>query len=196
MIDHFLRAVFLIIEDLQWNIKCRYNFWLYGPYGLSAVVEDIPSRFVNKYLRKYGATIGEDVRIERGINIHRPDAERPFGNLSIGNDSYLGHKVKLDLSRKITIHDHVIIGSRCIFWTHSSYYEYPENNDPVYYEKYGDIEIRKYALVYSDVIMSQGITVGSYTRIGANSLVLTNIEDSAFYAGSPAKLIAAIPKKN
>lgn len=193
MTTNYLRLAFLMYEDLKWNIKCRYNFWLYGPYGLSAVVESIPSRFVNKYLVKYGATIGKDVRIERGINIHRPDPDRPFKNLFIGNHSYLGHKIKLDLTRKVMIHNHVIIGSRCMFWTHSSYYEYPEQSQPVYYEKYGEIEIREYALVYSDVILSPGVTIGGHSRIGANSLVLKDVEDFAFYGGSPAKLISKSP---
>ena len=43
--------------------------------GLSGVIERMPSHFLIKYLRKYGATIGEGCLIEKGLNLHRPEQE-------------------------------------------------------------------------------------------------------------------------
>jgi acetyltransferase-like isoleucine patch superfamily enzyme len=186
----FIRLFFLKFEDFTWGLSCQYNFFLYGPYGLTGVIERMPSRFLVKYLRKYGATIGNDCRIEKGINLHRSAEKRPFSNLIVGNDAYIGHKAKIDLSRKVTIHDHVIIGSRCMLWTHASYYEYPDAQNPVYNEYYGEIEIFEYALLYSGVIVSHGVQIGSHARIGACSLVNRTVEKGRFYGGVPAKLIS------
>ena len=184
----FLRYFFLIFEDIRWNLRCRYFFWLYGPYGLAAVIESMPSHFLIKYLRKYGASIGDNSMIEKGLNLHRPEVEKPFKNLVVGNDVYIGHKVKIDLSQKVTIHDNVIIGSRCMLWTHASYYFY-ENVAPVVKEHCGEIELFEYALIYSGVIISYGIKIGKRAIVGAGSMVNRSVEDKCFYGGVPARLI-------
>lgn len=180
------------MEDISWNLSCRYNFWLYGPYGLAGTIESMPSRFTIKYLKKYGATIGEDCRIEKGINIHRAGTKIPFKNLVIHNNVYIGHKTKIDLTRKVTLHDNVIIGSRCMLWTHASDYEYDKMARPRYIENSGDIEIFDYSLIYSGVIISHGITIGRNVKVGAGSMVNRSIEDNYFYGGVPAKMIKKI----
>ena len=189
---NFVRILFLLIEDFTWNLSCRYNFWLYGPYGLAGTIERMPSRFTIKYLKKYGATIGEDCRVEKGINLHRAANKIPFKNLVICNNVYIGHKTKIDLSRKVTLHDNVIIGSRCMLWTHASDYVYDNLVNPVYIEHYGEIEIFDYTLIYSGVIISNGVTIGKNVKVGAGSMVNRSIDDNWFYGGVPAKMIKKI----
>jgi maltose O-acetyltransferase len=151
----------------------------------------MPSHFVIKYLRKYGASIGDSCMIEKGLNIHRPETEKPFKNLVVGNDVYIGHKVKIDLSRKVTLHDNVIIGSRSMLWTHASYYFY-ENFAPICKEHYGEVELFEYALIYSGVIISYGIKIGKRAIVGAGSMVNRPVEDKCFYGGVPARFIKKI----
>lgn len=185
---NIVRQVFLFFEDISWNCSCRYNFMLYGPYGLSGVIERMPAYFLIKYLRKYGAAIGKGCLIEKGLNLHRPGEEKPFQNLVVGANVYIGHKTKIDLSRKVIIHDHVIIGSQCMLWTHASDYS-NENSIPVYKEYYGEIEIFEYSLIFSGVIISYGVTVGSNIKIGAGSMVNRSLENKGFYGGVPVRLI-------
>ena len=186
-----ITAIFLFFEDIGWSLSCKYNFKLYGPYGLSGVIERIPSRFLVKYLRKYGATIGKNCLIEKGLNLHRPEKESPFKNLFVGNDVFIGHETKIDLSRKVRIHDHVLIGSRCMLWTHSSDYVY-ENSKPRYKEYFGEIEIGDHTVIYSGVIISFGIKVGKNVKVGAGSMVNRSLEDKSFYGGVPARFICKI----
>jgi len=186
-----IRSVLLFFEDIHWNLSCRYNFMLYGPYGLSGVIERMPSQFLIKYLRKYGATIGKNCLIEKGLNLHRPEDKSPFKNLVVGNNVFIGHKTKIDLSRTVRIYDNVLIGSRCMLWTHSSDYVY-ENLVPLYREYYGEIEICEYALIYSGVIISYGIKVGNNAKVGAGSMVNRSLEAKCFYGGVPAKFICKI----
>jgi len=181
-----LKKAAYLVEDLGWNLKCRYSYWLHGPYGLCKVIEKIPFRFLVKYLRKYGAQVGDECIIERGIRIHRPFGKKPFENLRIGKNVYLGHNVLLDLTQKVTINDFVCIGADTQIWTHSGYYD---NTDYKYLENTGAVLIKEYAIIYSSVIVAQGITIGKMSRIGANSFVNKNVENNLFAAGTPVKTI-------
>ena len=187
--ENMIKEIFWFFEDIKWNIKCRYNFWLHGPYGLAMTVEKMPFRFIIKYLRKYGATIGGNCRIERGINIHRPLDKRPFENLVIGNDVYLGHNTLIDLTGKVEIRDRVIIASRCQMWTHSSYYERKVDDKVQYDEYYGSITIEEGAIIYSNTVVSYGIKIGSYSRVGACSLVNKDVKPFSFVGGVPARFV-------
>jgi len=183
-----MKRLFWFIEDIGWNIRCRYNLWLHGPYGLSKTIEKMPFRYIVKYLRKYGATVGENCQFERGLNIHRPLGQKPFENLIIRNNVYLGHNTIIDLSRKVTLKDRVIIASRCQIWTHASYYGGKKVDNHQYGEHYGEVTINEGALVYSGVILTHGITIGSFSRVGANSVVNRDVESYSFVGGVPAKL--------
>ncbi|MGA3013080.1 MAG: acyltransferase [Bacteroidales bacterium] len=184
-----VKRLFWLIEDLVWNIRCRYNFWLHGPYGLSKVVEKMPYRFLTKYLRKYGASVGEKCRFERGLNIHRPIENPPFKNLSIGNNIYLGHNTLIDLTKKVKIEDNVIIASRCQIWTHASFYGSNDIDNLNYQEKLGEVVIKNASMIYSGVIIIQGITIGERSVIGAGSIIINDVPGFQFFAGNPAKFI-------
>ena len=181
-----MKKIFLIIENLFWNIRCQYNFWLHGPYGLSKVVEKIPFRYLIMYLEKYGATIGKNCTFERGINIHRPFGKKPFENLILGNNVYLGHNTLIDLSEKVIIKDDVIIASRCQIWTHASFYNLENMENNIYGENHGDIIIDKGAIIYSNSIITHGIKIGKFSTIGANSLIIKNVPEYQFWSGVPA----------
>lgn len=184
-----MKWLFYSIEDLIWNIRCTYNYWLHGPYGLSKVIEKIPFRFLVKYLKKYGATIGNNCRFERGLNIHRPTSKKPFQNLVIGENVYLGHNTLVDLSRKVTIKDKVIIASRCQLWTHASYFNGENMESYQYGENYGEITINEGALIYSNTVITHGLQIGKFSKIGACSLVNKSVPENEFWAGVPIKKI-------
>lgn len=184
-----MKKLFWFLEDCIWSFRCSYNFWLHGPYGLSKVIERMPFRYIVKYLRKYGASIGENCRFERGLNLHRPLGKKPFENLSIGNGVYLGHNTLIDLTEKVIIADKVIIASRCQLWTHASAYENKDLKKLKYFEKKGQININDAAIIYSNCIITKGVNIGEFAKIGASSLILNNVESNSFYSGIPASKI-------
>ncbi len=166
------------------NLKCRFYFYLYGSYGVSKCIERMPFVFIKRYMRKYGATIGEDCRIEPGIILHRPDKDIPFKNLFLGKGSFIGHKSILDLTNKIIFENYSGVGGYCQIWTHqttSLFPPSPEVSAPVKFE-YG-------VICYSGVIISPGVTIGINSSIGANSVVNESIPPNSFCAGLPAKKI-------
>jgi acetyltransferase-like isoleucine patch superfamily enzyme len=184
-----VKNIFYIVEDFLWKIRCQYNFWLHGPYGLAKVIEKIPFRFLIKYLRIYGASIGGNCRFERGLNIHRPSGKKPFENLFIGNNVYLGHNTLIDLSRKIIIKDDVIIASNCQLWTHASYYDITLIKSFEYRENFGEITIDKGAIIYSGVVITHDVRLGSFSIVGANSLLNKSIQKNQFWGGVPARYL-------
>ena len=180
-----MKSLFWWIEDKLWGVRCFYNLWLHGPYGLAKVIEKIPFRFLVKYLRRYGATIGNNCRFERGINLHRPLGKKPFENLIIGDNVYLGHNTLIDLSRKVILEDNVIIASRCQLWTHASHFDGNTKESYKYREEYGDILIEEGAMIYSNVVITHGVVIGKYSRVGACSLVNKDVHMNTFVGGIP-----------
>jgi len=185
-----IKKILWFFEDLCWNARCSYNFWLHGPYGLVAIIEMMPFRYLVKYLRKYGAIIGNNSIIDTGIIIHRPDKNIPFKNLTIGDNCYIGRKILFDLSDRILIDHDVGLGAGCQFWTHKGDYV-NELTDRVsdYKEAVLPIKVKKCVIIYSASIVSPGITIGEYARVGSNSFVNRDVEPYAFVGGVPAKFI-------
>jgi len=179
-----MKRTLLLIEDLIWNLRCKFNFYLHGPYGVSKCIEKMPFQFIIKYMKKYGANIEEDCRIETGIILHRPDMKIPFRNLRLGKGAFIGHKSIIDLTDQIIFEDYSGIGGYCQIWTHQTTSLYPPSPEVKF-----PVKLEKGAICYSGVIVSPGITIGSNSRVGANSVVNKNIEPNCFCAGLPAKTI-------
>jgi putative colanic acid biosynthesis acetyltransferase WcaF len=181
-----MKTIFWFFEDQLWGIRCSYNLWLHGPYGLAKVIERIPFRYLTKYLRKYGATIGEGCRIEKGMIIHRPFGKKPFENLKIGNGAYLGHTLLIDLTDKVEIKDWVVIGARSQIWTHAGHYIDNKTTKPTYDQMQGPVLIKEYVAIFSNVIITAGITIGENAKVGACALVNKSVAANAFVRGVPA----------
>lgn len=183
-----IKKIFIFFYYLIWLIKSRYNFWLWGPYGVSHCIKECPHPFIVKLLRKYGATIGDNCNFERGLILHRPDKEIPFKNLTIGENVYLGHNIIIDLTRKVKIDSFTALSSDCQIWTHSSNWSW-DRNDEKENETKKEVQIGKSVILYCGVIISPGVMINDYARVGAGSVVIKDIGEMEFHAGVPAKLI-------
>jgi len=177
------------MENIVWNVRCRYNYWLHGPYGLARIIEKMPFKYTIKYLRKYGANIGDNCIIDSGFKIHRPDSKKPFKNLIIGNDVYIGHNILFDLTDKIIIEDNVAIGGNCQIWTHVGDFIEHQHDKNDYEEKIFPVTIENGVICYSGVILNPGVLVGKRSRVYALGMVTKNIPDNEIWGGIPAKKI-------
>lgn len=185
-----MKKLLIWLEGIIWSYRCRYGYWLHGPYGLSKIVEKMPFRFNVVFLKKYGASIGENCRIERGINIHRPFGENlPFENLMIGANVYIGHSAIIDLSRTVNLNNSSSCGSRVQIWTHASFYDGLTIETSNYNEESGPVVIGEGALVYSNSVIKHGVTIGRFASIGSCSIVNKDVDDYAFASGVPIKVI-------
>lgn len=184
-----VKYLVLILGDLIWNFKCKYRFWLYGPYGLTKVVENMPFHYVIKYLRKYGAQIGENCIIDSGFKIHRPDRKKPFKNLIIGSNVYIGHNLLIDLTEKVIFKNNTALGANCQVWTHVGDYKYLLRDKEDYQERIKPIIFKEGFVGYSFTVFNPGAILGKYARVLALSMVSGNIPDKEMWGGVPARFI-------
>jgi acetyltransferase-like isoleucine patch superfamily enzyme len=184
-----MKKLFLAIEDLNWTIKCSYNFWLHGPYGLTRTIEKMPFRFLLKYMRKYGASIGYGVIIDSGIKFHRPDRSVPLKNLIIGDNVYIGHRILIDLTSTVVFENNTAMGADCQIWTHVGDFKDKLRDKDDYKEKIAQVMIREGVVCYSNVILNPGAEIGKKARVLALSMVSQEIPDSQIWGGVPAKFI-------
>jgi acetyltransferase-like isoleucine patch superfamily enzyme len=181
-----IKKILLIIVKWLYFVKAAFSFWLYGSYGVCNVVRTSPFPFIQPLLLKYGAKIGNQCIIDTGLQIHRPDNKKPFKNLTLGDKVYLGHNILIDLTAKVQINDYTAFGANCQIWTHTGDWTYTKDDEK---EEINSVIIGKACIIYSGVIISQGINIADYSRVGAGSVVLSDVKKMFFVAGIPAKEI-------
>jgi len=170
--------------------KCYFSYWIFGPYGVADVLRSAHFPFIQPILKEFGATVGEHCIIDTGLIIHRPDSKRPFKNLIIHDNCYIGHNILFDLSAKICIEHDVGLGAGCQFWTHYGDFDDNLTNKLTdYHEKVAPITIKSKTVIYSEVVISPGVMIAEKVRVGAGSVVLNDITKAGFYAGVPVHKI-------
>lgn len=183
---NIVKKIILKIFYSYWYVKTLIYFKIFGPYGVSNCIEIMPYPFIIKFLRKYGATIGDGCNIERGLIIHRPDPNIPFKNLKLGNNIYVGHNLLIDLSAEFIMENNTAFGANCQVWTHTGDYKYNLNDKKDYHEIVKPVVIKEGTVCYSGVIIRQGCTLGEFSRVGAGSVVIKDISPRTVVAGLPA----------
>jgi acetyltransferase-like isoleucine patch superfamily enzyme len=190
MISNFFKSIIWFMEYLVWFCRCDYALRLHGYAGLSLVFKRLPERYIIKFLKKYGANIGNNVVIKSGIYIHRMKwINKPFENLKIHDNVYIGTDFILDLTKNITISEACNIGSRVQFWTHSSYYKGDTLETRELCEYQGEIFLEEGATIYSNTVVKHGVRIGRFASVTANSMVNTNIEAFATASGVPVRVL-------
>lgn len=139
------------------------------------------------YFRLLGATIGNNVRIEKVILIQ---AQNTISNLMCGNNIFIGTGVVLDLSAKIILDDYSVIGPGCSILTHQNFGEFHGNIiSSIYKTKYNDVHLKKNAIIGADSTILAGSCIGENSVVGAKSLVTDDVPPNVLVAGIPAKII-------
>ena len=140
----------------------------------SAILEPFnPRKLRAKYLRKLGA--------------------------SVGNNVFIGEYVRVDLNHAdlITIEDGVHIAADVRLLCHKKDLSKYSIGD-VYGQqpyKYGKIHLCKNCAVGTGSLVMPGVTIGEGSIVGAGSLVTKDIPAWTIAVGRPAKVIKEIPVK-
>jgi len=185
-----IKKTLLKIISGYYCTKADFLFWLYGPYGVCNVLKVLPYPHIPMILRRYGATIGKKCVIDTGFQVHRPDSVTPFKNLKIGDQVYIGHNILVDLTGEVVIDSQAAIGANCQIWTHTGDYTYDRSD---YDEKISPVHIGISSVVYSGSLISCGVNISDFARVGAGSVVLKDVKKYQYVAGVPAKEIRMRP---
>lgn len=143
-------------------------------------------KFRAHYLRILGATIGRRVRIEK---VNFIQVQHEISNLICGDDVFIGSDVTLDISSKIIFDTRVMIGTGCTILTHQNFGDFNGNVLHIIYKtKYCPVHLKQNVIIGADTTILAGVTIGSYTVIGAKSLVNREIPEKVLAIGIPAKV--------
>lgn len=167
-------------------------FKMYGYEGLNLLFRVLPSSHIIRVLKRHGATIGNNVRIQNPVTIHNADRDTPtFKNLTIGDDVYIGRHCFFDLADKITIESRVTISHYCIINTHTDAGNSPLSGTKIPVSK-GAVTLKEGAYIGINVTILQEVEIGKMTTIGACSLVNKSVGDHVVAYGTPAKIKSGV----
>ncbi len=173
------------IISLFFRCLISIAYWSYRIEGVNALLLIMPAKLIAPTLRKYGATIGEDVIIHSPLIIH--NAGENYANLLVGGKTYLGRAVFFDLKERIDIGERVTLSMRTTLITHTDAGEskvskqMPPSSAPV--------RIDSDAYLGANVTVLQGVHIGESSVIGAGSIVLHDVSSFAVAVGNPCKEI-------
>lgn len=144
----------------------------------------------NAYRNRYN--IGDGFDIQYNVDINKSHFQK--GELSIGDNCFIGKNVAIDYSGKLMIKNNVQIANGAIIETH----KHTKHSD--YAAK---SEIIPTSLTVEDgvvigcraIIMPSCNYIGKYARIAAGAVVTKDIPDFAVVAGVPAKVIKILNAK-
>ena len=94
----------------------------------------------------------------------------------LGKNTDIGAFTYINAKFGVTIETDVQIGSHCAIYSHNTI----DNTS-------GPIVIKTGAKIGSHCVIFPGITIGQNVKIGAGSVVKTNVPDNQTWAGVPAK---------
>jgi len=129
-------------------------------------------------LRKFGATIGKDVRLYSSAIIWHP------ANLYISDNVTVGPRVRLYNQGDISIQSDVVIsqGAHICASTHRI-------NDPNFELILRPIKIARLTWIAAEAFVGPGVQTGEGSVLGARAVAFENLDPWGVYRGNPAKLI-------
>ena len=157
---------------------------LYRLFGITAVAHimeyfPLPARI----LQEFGAQIGEDTIIYPRLVVH--GAETDFSNLHIGKHVRILRNCLLDLSASVIIDDLAIVSFGCNLISHHNVYKSPLSE--LYPPEQKSIIVKRGAVLFANVTVLQGVTIGECAMVAAGAVVTQDVPDWTLVGGVPAR---------
>ncbi|MCG3665691.1 acyltransferase [Aliarcobacter butzleri] len=133
------------------------------------------------WLNFIGANIEKNVKISDNVVILNP------ANLNIGENSTINHGVHINCRDKVIIGKDVRISTNVQIHSGRLIIDsYPRIHTKA------PITIEDNVWIASGCVISAGVKISQNSVIGANSVILEDVDQNSFYAGNPAKKIKNI----
>ena len=150
---------------IEYRLKFRLLFWFAIQHLLFKTVL-LTNNSRSRVLRIFGAEIGRDVFIRRGVRIHFP------WNLEIGDNCWIGEEVWFINHERVRIGSNVCISQRSIICSGGHDYR---SATLEYAHK--PIEIKDGAWVCLDAKVLPGVTIGECSVVSAGEIVRKSVPD-------------------
>lgn len=137
----------------------------------------------------HAVAIGDDTTIRSYVAI---EALAPHGSvvLDIGSRCHFGHGVRFVALNGVLIADEVAIGHGCTVT--DTIHDYKRTEGPQWAAplKVGrPLRIESGAWIGNNCVVTGGITIGSDSIVGANSVINRDVPPSTIVAGNPARVL-------
>ncbi|MEA5404566.1 acyltransferase [Arcicella sp. DC2W] len=107
-----------------------------------------------------------------------------FGKLNIGNNTIINSGCYLDNRRGITVGNHCVIAHDTKIYTLGH-----EIDDLKFKTKGKNVDIEDYVIIFSNVLIMPGVSIGKGSVILPGSVVTKDIPTMKVVGGNPAKII-------
>ncbi len=121
----------------------------------------------------------------KGTSIY--DSALVLGDVSVGEDTWIGPFVILDGSGGLVIGSHCSISAGVHVYTHDSVNWAISGGEAPY--EHAPARIGDNCYIGPHTIITKGVTIGDGCIIGANSLVMSDIPANTKAAGSPCRIL-------
>lgn len=121
------------------------------------------------------------------------DSAIVFGDVKVGDNTWIGPSVVLDGSGGLEIGSHCSVSAGAQIYSHDSV-KWAISAGASEYE-YAKTVIRDNCFIGPNTIISKGVTIGNGCIIGANSLVLHDIPSDSKAYGTPCRIVGKLPSR-
>lgn len=134
-------------------------------------------------------TVGEGTLLEPDVWLTAGDS----GRIVIGAGVFLNRGVMIAATGLVEIGDHCMIANGAFITDGNHRFDDPEK--PVTWQGFttkGPTRLADNVWIGANAVVTSGVTIGSRAVVGANSVVVADVEPGTIVAGSPARVIRRI----
>jgi acetyltransferase-like isoleucine patch superfamily enzyme len=136
-------------------------------------------------------TAGKGLYLARNVLLHGGGMawSQGKGSITIGERCSIGEGCVLYGAGGITIGDHVDVGPGSKLFSSRDHYGIEHARKEGTTHCFGPVTIGAHAILFSDVTVGPGVTIGEGAVVGAKSLVLSDVPPWTVVGGVPAKVL-------
>ncbi len=165
--------------------ELKLRRFLFGFENLNNRLQDLEKNIIIRVLNHFGANIDHNVEIESPFYLN---AKTNYSNLTIGQNTYIGKGVLIDLKGKVIIGDNTIISMQTSILSHTDLGSNCHLNK-VYPVQHPGCTIGNHCYIGARAIVLPGIKINDYSVVAAGAVVTVDVPEYTVVGGVPAKVI-------
>ncbi|OIO99555.1 MAG: hypothetical protein AUJ98_10700 [Bacteroidetes bacterium CG2_30_33_31] len=190
MKDKF-QALFYYLNYPITLVKAWLKLYFIGNYALTSFIQKANRNYTVAILKKFGANIGKTPNFNGKIIIDNTSlGSKPFKNIYIGDNCFIGTDVFFDLPDEIILENNAILSAGVKILTHQDCGGRPMSK--YYPRKVGKVIIGENSWIGLNVVILAGVSIGKNSVVAAGAVVTKNIPAFSVAAGNPAKIIKSL----
>lgn len=159
-----------------------------GDQVLNDYIERCSERKIKFALNKIGADVNNSANVKKGLILDNTYFN--YGNLSIGENVFLGRRVFLDLANRITIKKDAVVSEGVSIMTHQ---DVGDRMLKSYYKrKDGEVLLDEGCFIGANATLLCSVRVGRCSVVAAGAVVTADVPDYTVVGGVPAKYIKTL----